>query len=162
MLLIEISVQFTPRARPHWDITSRVVTASCGCVWESAWVMAKTTASNVRSCVTTGKLLNVSVPWFPQGNVEVTAPASSRTSQRRCRRRAGASSQRPALAAPKTYLSFCLVAFFFLFLSFSLFRAAPAAYGRSQARDPIGAELQLLAYTTATPDPSHICDLHPS
>ena len=28
---------------------------------------------------------------------------------------------------------------FFLFLSFCLFRAVPAAYGGSQARDPIGA-----------------------
>ena len=43
---------------------------------------------------------------------------------------------------------------------FSFFRAAPMAYGGSQARGQI--ELQLLAYTTATatPDPSWVCDLH--
>ena len=37
-------------------------------------------------------------------------------------------------------------------------RAAPAAYGGSQARSPIGDT----AYTTATPtpDPSCVCDLH--
>ena len=38
------------------------------------------------------------------------------------------------------------------------FRAVPAAYGGSQARGPVGA--MLLA--TATPDPSHICNLHHS
>ena len=41
-----------------------------------------------------------------------------------------------------------------------LFRAAPAAYGGSQARGLIG--VQLLTYTTATatPDLSSICNLH--
>ena len=50
--------------------------------------------------------------------------------------------------------------FFFLFLPF---RATPAAYGCSQARG-LQSELQLPAYTTATPtpDPSHVCDLHRS
>ena len=44
---------------------------------------------------------------------------------------------------------------FFFFLSF--FRAAPKAYGRSQAR--VEWKLWLPAYTTATPDPSDTCDL---
>ena len=41
-----------------------------------------------------------------------------------------------------------------------LFRDAPAAHGSSQARREF--ELQLPAYTTATatPYPSHICDIH--
>ena len=50
-----------------------------------------------------------------------------------------------------------------LFLFF--FRAAPAlACGGSQTRCQITSELQLPAYTTATatPDPSHVCDLHRS
>ena len=34
---------------------------------------------------------------------------------------------------------FCLLFLFFVFLSFCLFRAAPMAYGGSQARGPIGA-----------------------
>ena len=48
------------------------------------------------------------------------------------------------------------------FFFFFLFRAAPMAYGSSQARDHIGA--QLPAYTTATamPGPSCVCDLHRS
>ena len=48
-----------------------------------------------------------------------------------------------------------------IFLSF-FFRAAPAAYGGSQARDE--SELQLPAYTpvTETRDLSHVCDLHHS
>ena len=46
---------------------------------------------------------------------------------------------------------FCFL--FFVFLSF--FRAAPAAYGGSQARGPIGAVAAGLHYTivTAMPDP---------
>ena len=49
-----------------------------------------------------------------------------------------------------------------LLLSFLLFRAAPVAYGGSQARGH--SDLQLLAYATATTmqDPSHVCDLHHS
>ena len=47
-----------------------------------------------------------------------------------------------------------------LFIYFCLFRAAPEAYGSSQAKGP--SELQLLAYATATPDPSRVCDLHHS
>ena len=48
----------------------------------------------------------------------------------------------------------------FFFFLFSFFRAAPAAYGSSQAR--VELELQLPAYitTTAIPDLSHVCDLH--
>ena len=102
--------------------------------------------------MTTGKLLNVSVPWFPQGNVEVTAPASSRTRQRRCRRRAGASSQRPALAAPKTYLSFCLVAFFFsscLFLFLGL-------HLRHMEVPRLGIQLEQSCSCWPTPQPRQI------
>ena len=40
---------------------------------------------------------------------------------------------------------------------FFLFRALPVAYGSFQARGE--SELWLLAYTTATPDLSHVCDL---
>ena len=45
-----------------------------------------------------------------------------------------------------------------LLFSPPLFRAAPTAYGSSQARE---SELQLPAYptATATQDPSHVCDL---
>ena len=43
------------------------------------------------------------------------------------------------------------------FLLLLFFRAAPKAHGRSQARGPI--ELQLLAYTAATANPSVICNL---
>ena len=47
----------------------------------------------------------------------------------------------------------------FIYL-FCLFRAKPTAYGGSQAR--VKLELQLPAYATATatPDLSHVCDLH--
>ena len=50
-----------------------------------------------------------------------------------------------------------------IYLFFFLFRAAPAAYGSSQARE-IELELQVLAYSTATAvlDPSCICDPHHS
>ena len=49
----------------------------------------------------------------------------------------------------------------FLFCPFAFSRAAPAAHGRSQARGLIGA---VAAYTTttATQDPSRICDSHHS
>ena len=47
----------------------------------------------------------------------------------------------------------CWVFFFFFF---NLFRAAPMAYGSSQARGPIG------AVATATPDLSHVYKLHHS
>ena len=64
-------------------------------------------------------------------------------------------------------LFFCLFIFFwffgFFFFGFCLFRAAPEAYGGSQARDRI--EPQRLAYPIATvmpQDPSHVCDLHHS
>ena len=52
--------------------------------------------------------------------------------------------------------------FFFFFL---LFRAAPKAYGGSQARGQIGATasgLQAHVTATATQDPSCVCDLHQS
>ncbi len=42
-----------------------------------------------------------------------------------------------------------------------LFRAAPAAYGGSQARDPVGAVAAGPApQPQPTPDPSRVCDLH--
>ena len=51
-----------------------------------------------------------------------------------------------------------------LFFFFFLFRAAPKTYHREVARLGVESELQLLDYTpaTATPDPSHICDVHHS
>ena len=51
---------------------------------------------------------------------------------------------------------------FFFFLSFCLFRAAPVAYGGSQARGPIRAVATSPATATATPDLSCVCDLHHS
>ena len=45
---------------------------------------------------------------------------------------------------------------------FCHFRASPIAYGGSQDRGLIGAKLPAYATATATPDQSHICDLHPS
>ena len=45
---------------------------------------------------------------------------------------------------------------------FRLFRAAPVAYGGSQARGPIRAIARPQATAIATPDPSRICDLHHS
>ena len=52
---------------------------------------------------------------------------------------------------------------FFLFV-FCIFRAAPVAYGGSQARGRIRAADASLHYTTATatPDLSHVCNLHHS
>ena len=61
--------------------------------------------------------------------------------------------------------------FFFFFFGFCLFVvvvvvaiswAAPAAYGGSQARGPIGAVATSLCQSTATRDPSHVCNLHHS
>ena len=46
--------------------------------------------------------------------------------------------------------------FFGLFFFFATSRAAPMAYGGSQARGLIR------AVATAMPDPSHLCDLHHS
>ena len=51
----------------------------------------------------------------------------------------------------------CVVGFVWLNFFFVFFRAAPAAYGSSQAG--VKSELQLLTYITAMPDPSLICDL---
>ena len=53
-----------------------------------------------------------------------------------------------------------LFSFFFFF--FLAFRAAPAAYGGSQARDRIGAKLPACTTATVTPDPSRVCVLHHS
>ena len=47
-----------------------------------------------------------------------------------------------------------------LFVRFCLFRAAPRAYGGSQARGRIGPVAPV--YATATQDPSRICALHHS
>ena len=51
---------------------------------------------------------------------------------------------------------------FYLLIYFCLFRAAPTAYGDSQAG--VESELHLPAYTTATAtwDPSRTCNLHHS
>ena len=53
-----------------------------------------------------------------------------------------------------------LFVFLLIYLFILLYRAIPAAYGSSQARDWIQAELKLLAYATATatPDPCGVCD----
>ena len=53
----------------------------------------------------------------------------------------------------RTQVSFCF---------FSLFTATSEAYGSSQARGWIRAAAAAYAKTTATPDLSHICDLHHS
>ena len=47
-------------------------------------------------------------------------------------------------------------------MSLCLFRAAPAAYGGSQARDRIGAVAASLHHGHSNADPSRICDLHHS
>lgn len=44
-------------------------------------------------------------------------------------------------------------------LLFSLFRAAPAAYGSSQAKGRIRSAAASYATATAMPDPSYICNL---
>ena len=56
-------------------------------------------------------------------------------------------------------LPFSIFIFFFVF---RLFRAAPTAYGSSQARCRIGAEAAGLATATATWHPSRLCDVHHS
>ena len=48
------------------------------------------------------------------------------------------------------------------FFLFFLFRAVLMANGGSQARGLIGATAAGYATVTATPDPSHVCDLHSS
>ena len=58
----------------------------------------------------------------------------------------------------KLFESSTIMLFFFFFF-FWLFRAAPVAYESSQVRE---LELQLLAYATATQDPSCVCNLHDS
>ena len=50
---------------------------------------------------------------------------------------------------------------FFFFGLFAFSRAAPAVYGGSQARGPIGAVPPAYARDTATRDPSRICDHTP-
>ena len=50
----------------------------------------------------------------------------------------------------------------FLFFSFLLFRAAPMAYGSSQARGPIGAAAAGLHHSHSNSNPSCIWDLHHS
>ena len=57
---------------------------------------------------------------------------------------------------------YLLIYLFYLFTYFLLFRAAPAAYGGSQATGAIGAVLLTYATATAMPDPSRIWDLHHS
>ena len=51
--------------------------------------------------------------------------------------------------------------FIYLFV-LCLFRAAPAAYGGSQAKGPIRAVAAAYATATATQDPTRICDLQPT
>ena len=51
---------------------------------------------------------------------------------------------------------------YFFRLIFCHFRAAPGAYGGSQARDPIGAGASAHIIATAMPDLSCVCDLHHS
>ena len=50
----------------------------------------------------------------------------------------------------------------FSFLSLFTFRAAPVAYGSSQAKGQIGAAAAGYTTATAMPDPSHFCNLHHS
>ena len=58
------------------------------------------------------------------------------------------------------YLEFCYK-YVVVSIFFFLFRAAPVAYGCSQARGSMELLLLLLAHAKATtPDPSCICDLH--
>ena len=65
----------------------------------------------------------------------------------------------PILRSLSNHVRLVPASFFFFFFFFGLFRAAPVAYGGSQARGWIGAKLP--AYTTATamPDPSCNFDL---
>ena len=55
----------------------------------------------------------------------------------------------------------CLFIYLFLYL-FLLFRAALVAYGGSQLGFQLELQLPAKATTTAMPDPSCICNLHPS
>ena len=57
-----------------------------------------------------------------------------------------------------SWLTLCCFCFYF----FGCFRAAPAAYGSSQARGPVGATAAGLyhSHSNATRDPSQICHLH--
>ena len=63
------------------------------------------------------------------------------------------------LTACSRYVSFVSELLFYFF--FFLFRAAPRARAGSQARG-LKSEPQLLAYTTTTPDPSRVRNLHHS
>ena len=54
-----------------------------------------------------------------------------------------------------------LLSFFFFFFVFFGGGGTPAAYGGSQARDPVGAVAAGPApQPQPTPDPSRVCDLH--
>ena len=55
---------------------------------------------------------------------------------------------------------FVFLSFFFFF--FWLFRVSPMTHGNSQARGPIRTTAAPHTTATATPDPSHICNLHRS
>ena len=55
---------------------------------------------------------------------------------------------------------FC--SFFFFFKNFCLFRDVLVAYGGPQARGRIRATAPAYTTATATPDLSHVCDLHHS
>ena len=52
--------------------------------------------------------------------------------------------------------------FFFFFFSFCLFKAAPMAYGGTQARGRIGAVAAGLCHSHSNRDLSCVCDLHHS
>ena len=54
------------------------------------------------------------------------------------------------------FIFFCFVLFFVL----CLFRAAPAAYVIPRLRVQLGLQPLTFARATATPDPSHVCDLY--
>ena len=64
------------------------------------------------------------------------------------------------------HISFFLFFFFFHFLPFLkkffyfIFRAAPMAYGSSEASGQIGAKLPACATASATQDLRHVCDRH--
>ena len=62
--------------------------------------------------------------------------------------------------------TFYLFIYLFFIFGFCLFRAAPVAYGGSQARGQIGVQPPAYATATATatamPDLSCVCDLHHS
>ena len=53
-----------------------------------------------------------------------------------------------------------LFLFLFLFCLFVFFRAAPAAYGSSQARGGVRAKAAGRSHSHSNPDPSRICDLY--